>query len=92
MLVENKMSNLEKILSKLDDIELSINAIKHKLDILENQVDAVQNHTSDIHQYVPFVSWLENIGRSISRLPGFLRVTGSEVSYEELCDSSSSSE
>ena len=48
------------IIKKLDIISEDVSVLKNKVDILEGK-------TSDIHQYIPFVSWLEEVGRNVSQ-------------------------
>ena len=50
----------EKISNQLDIISKSLIDINQRLDRLEGK-------TNDIHQYVPFVGWLEGVGSRMSK-------------------------
>lgn len=45
---------------KLDTISKSVQELNERVDRLEGKTD-------DIHHYVPFVGWLEEVGRDVSR-------------------------
>lgn len=55
---ENK-EILLKICRELNDISKSVVELNQRIDRLEGKTD-------DIHQYVPFVKWLEDVGHSLS--------------------------
>jgi hypothetical protein len=48
------------ISQKLDDISKSVNE-------LNTRVNRLEGKTNDMHQYVPFVEWLEEVGRDVSK-------------------------
>lgn len=48
------------ISKKLDSISRSVQELNERVDRLEGKTD-------DIHHYVPFVGWLEEVGRDVSR-------------------------
>lgn len=48
------------LLNKLDKILSEIENIRERLDRLEGKTD-------DLHHYVPFVGWLENVGENVSQ-------------------------
>lgn len=48
------------ISQKLDTISKSVQE-------LNNRVDNLECKTDDIHHYVPFVGWLEEVGRDVSK-------------------------
>jgi hypothetical protein len=48
------------ISQKLDTISKSVQE-------LNNRVDRLEGKTDDIHHYVPFVGWLEEVGRDVSK-------------------------
>jgi hypothetical protein len=50
---------LTTICSQLKEISTNIESLNQRIDRLEGK-------TNDIHQYVPFVGWLENVGASLS--------------------------
>jgi hypothetical protein len=37
------------------------------LKILNQRMDNLEGKTNDIHHYIPFVSWLEEVGHSVSK-------------------------
>ena len=45
---------------KLDTISKSVQELNERVDRLEGKTD-------DIHHYVPFVGWLEEVGRDVRR-------------------------
>jgi hypothetical protein len=47
------------ISQKLDEISYSVKELNDRMDRLEGKTD-------DIHHYIPFVGWLEEVGRDIS--------------------------
>ena len=51
---------LQLIIKKLDIISEDVALLKDKVDVLEGK-------TSDMHKYVPFVEWLEEVGRNVSK-------------------------
>jgi hypothetical protein len=51
---------LEKISSQLDMISKSLVELNMRVDRLEGK-------TNDIHQYVPFVGWLEGVGSTLCK-------------------------
>ena len=53
--------NILLVISKqLDDISKSMKDLNTRIDRLEGKTD-------DIHQYVPFVGWLEGVGQVVSK-------------------------
>jgi hypothetical protein len=48
------------ILEKLDKIISDIEKLNHRVNNLEEK-------TNDLHHYVPFVGWLEEVGQNISQ-------------------------
>jgi hypothetical protein len=48
------------ISQKLDILSVAVNDLNDRVDRLEGKTD-------DIHQYVPFVGWLEEVGRDINK-------------------------
>lgn len=54
------------ICKKLDEIN------GHILE-LQNRMDRLEGKTNDIHRYVPFVGWLENIGHKIKNKIPFIK-------------------
>jgi hypothetical protein len=51
---------------KLDTISKSVQELNERVDRLEGKTD-------DIHHYVPFVGWLEEVGRDVSRRFSWLK-------------------
>jgi hypothetical protein len=47
------------ILKKLDNVSKSIQELNERVDRLEGKTD-------DLHNYIPFVGWLEAVGRDLS--------------------------
>lgn len=55
---------IDKLLEHIDSINERMNDITKRLDTLETidiAIKEVNEKTEDIHQYVPFVGWLESI-------------------------------
>jgi hypothetical protein len=50
---------LTTISSQLKEISINIECLNQRIDKLEGK-------TNDMHQYIPFVGWLENVGASLS--------------------------
>jgi hypothetical protein len=61
---EEKM--LKIIINQLDVISKSMVNLNDRIDRLEGK-------TNDIHQYVPFVGWLEGVGKVMSKRLMWLR-------------------
>jgi archaellum component FlaC len=55
-----------KIENLLQDISSQIHNISKDIDIINKRIDKLEDKTNDIHQYVPFVGWLESVGKKIS--------------------------
>jgi hypothetical protein len=47
------------ISKKLDTISKSVKELNERVDSLEGK-------TNDLHHYIPFVGWLEEVGRDVS--------------------------
>lgn len=58
--MSNEKELLVLISKKLDSISESVQELNKRVDRLEGKTD-------DIHHYVPFVGWLEEVGRDVSR-------------------------
>jgi hypothetical protein len=54
------------ICKKLDTISKSVQELNDRVDRLEGKTD-------DIHHYIPFVGWLEEVGRDVSQRFRWLR-------------------
>ena len=50
---------------KLDIICNQLQIITASLENLNTRINKLENKTNDIHKYVPFVGWLENVGRNL---------------------------
>ena len=46
-----------------------LDSIISKLDNIEERINVLENKTKDIHQFVPFVGWLDNISKKIISIP-----------------------
>lgn len=63
----------------METIEKKLDMIMNKIDSLDERLQKVEKNMTEVHQFVPFVGWLENQGKrltgsvtSISRLPSLL--------------------
>lgn len=55
----SKDDQFMQICNKLDSISKTIDDMDKRLVVLENK-------TTELHSHIPFVSWLEDVGRDIS--------------------------
>jgi hypothetical protein len=64
------------LLDKLEKIEKSISDIDYRLNLIDGK-------TQDIHKFVPFVEWLQEVGFDLSRRFKWLAgPTYKELEYE----------
>ena len=49
----------------MSNIDNKLDIILNKLENLENRLKLLENDTKDIHQFVPFVGWLDSISKKI---------------------------
>jgi hypothetical protein len=64
---------------EIDEIEL-LSLISKQLDKMSNElkniserIDSLEGKTDDLHHYVPFVGWLEEVGQNVSNRFRWLR-------------------
>lgn len=50
----------------MDSVEKKLDSILFKLSSIEERIDKVEKDLKDVHQYVPFVGWLENQGKKLT--------------------------
>lgn len=60
MTEEKENELLLKIIDHLDDISKSV------VD-LNNRMDSLEGKTDDMHKFTPFISWLEEVGHTVSK-------------------------
>ena len=53
----------------MTDINDKLDIIIIKIETLEQRIDKLENKTNDIHQFVPFVGFLNNVTKKIFTLP-----------------------
>lgn len=49
-----------------NSVEKKLDTILEKLCSIEERLDKVEKDLKDVHQYVPFVGWLEDQGKKIT--------------------------
>lgn len=60
---------LRDVLNKLDEILASNHRLEERVRVLESSTASTAEQTADIHQFVPFVGWLNNVANLLpSRL------------------------
>ena len=72
--IDNK---LDIILNKLENLDIILN----KLENLENRLILLENDTKDIHQFVPFVGWLDSISKKIITIPSLSWLKSNKIKY-----------
>ena len=50
----------------MSDVEKKLEIIIDKLEDIESRVKKIEGETEEIHQFVPFVSWLETLKNKLS--------------------------
>lgn len=53
----------------MDEINNKLDTILNKIEDIDNRLILLENETKDIHQFVPFVGWLDNISKKILTIP-----------------------
>jgi hypothetical protein len=53
----------------MDEINDKLDTILNKIKDIDNRLILLENETKDIHQFVPFVGWLDNISKKILTIP-----------------------
>ena len=53
----------------MDEVNQKLDNILDKIIDIDNRLILLENETKDIHQFVPFVSWLDNISKKILTIP-----------------------
>ena len=53
----------------MDEINKKLDNILDKIIDIDNRLILLENETKDIHQFVPFVGWLDNISKKILTIP-----------------------
>ena len=53
----------------MTDINVKLDIIINKIETLEQRIDKLENKTNDIHQFVPFVGFLNNVTKKLFTLP-----------------------
>lgn len=54
-------------------ISKKLDTISKSVDELNERVERLEGKTDDIHHYVPFVEWIEEVGRDVSRRFSWLK-------------------
>jgi len=63
------MSNDEhfiKLCNALDKINHSINKLDNSVNRLDKRISVLEQKTTDIHNHIPFVNWLEIVAQDVS--------------------------
>ena len=47
-------------------ISIKLDNMSHELKVLNNRMDRIEGQTNDLHHYIPFVGWLEEVGQNLS--------------------------
>ena len=47
-------------------ISKQLDKMSHELKDLNERMDRLEGKTDDLHHYIPFVGWLEEVGQNIS--------------------------
>jgi hypothetical protein len=71
--MNNPKTDQEILLNILSKLENMSNNLEQKIDILSSRIDQIEGKTNDIHQYVPFVGWLEGVGHVVSKKWSWLK-------------------
>ena len=53
----------------MDEVNQKLDNILDKIIDINNRLILLENETKDIHQFVPFVEWLDNISKKILTIP-----------------------
>ena len=53
----------------MDEVNKKLDNILDKIIDIDNRLILLENETKDIHQFVPFVGWLDNISKKILTIP-----------------------
>jgi len=53
----------------MDEVNQKLDNILDKIIDIDNRLILLENETKDIHQFVPFVGWLDNISKKILTIP-----------------------
>ena len=53
----------------MDEVNKKLDNILDKIIDIDNRLILLENETKDIHQFVPFVSWFDNISKKILTIP-----------------------
>jgi hypothetical protein len=53
----------------MDEVNQKLDNILDKIIDINNRLILLENETKDIHQFVPFVGWLDNISKKILTIP-----------------------
>ena len=53
----------------MDEVNQKLDNILDKIIDIDNRLILLENKTKDIHQFVPFVGWLDNISKKILTIP-----------------------
>ena len=62
--MSNKMSEQKEILIF---ISKQLDKISDELKELNTRMDRLEGKTDDLHDYIPFVGWLEEVGQNLSK-------------------------
>ena len=53
----------------MDEVNNKLDLILNKISEIDKRLILLENETKDIHQFVPFVGWLDNISKKILTIP-----------------------
>jgi len=53
----------------MDEVNIKLDLILNKISEIDKRLILLENETKDIHQFVPFVGWLDNISKKILTIP-----------------------
>tara|TARA_B110001469_G_C9621149_1_gene309593 strand:+ start:1536 stop:1817 length:282 start_codon:yes stop_codon:yes gene_type:complete len=67
----------------MNEINEKLNIILNKLENVENRLSLLEKDTKDIHQFVPFVGWLDDISKKIINIPTLSWLKGNKINYIE---------
>jgi hypothetical protein len=61
--INNQLANMTK---SMNDLNNRMSIIERKTDDINDGVGSIDIKTTAIHKYVPFVGWLEGVGKNIT--------------------------
>ena len=48
-------------------ISKQLDKMSYELKCLNDRIDRIEGKTNDVHYYIPFVGWLEEVGQNVSK-------------------------